>query len=78
MGVYRVNLHLTAQQMESYYAGHVQNVSALDVHGRRVQFPLTALRPFVSHNGVQGHFEILVTADHRLLSIRRLTQELAS
>lgn len=72
MSRYHVNLHLSTEQLESFYAGSVRDVSAVDIKGRRIQFPLSALRPFVSHVGVSGFFELQVTTDHRLRSIRRI------
>jgi len=39
--------------------------------GRTVRFPANRLRSFVTHEGVQGRFELIVGADNRLLELRR-------
>ena len=69
MSSYTVQLNLTADQLKQYYAGQVKYVWARDVRGVSVQFPLTALRPFVTHNGVSGLFKIRVSGENRLLGI---------
>ena len=74
MRAYRVNLNLNVDQMERFYGGGVRNVWARDVNGLRLQFPVASLRPFVSHAGVRGHFELLVDKDARLQSIRRISE----
>ncbi|WP_317928690.1 DUF2835 family protein [Halioxenophilus sp. WMMB6] len=45
----------------------VVNARALD--GRRVQFPATALRPWVDHWGVRGNFRIYFDQNNRLSRI---------
>ena len=72
MRTFQIDLHLSATQIESYYAGSVQYVWARDRRGISIQFPLTALRPFVTHSGVQGRFELQVNADNRMQNIRRI------
>ena len=66
---YVINLSLTRDQLESFYAGHVNQVWARDVRGVAIQFPLQALRPYVTHSGVRGRFRLRVTAEHRLKSL---------
>ena len=69
---YIVDICLTPRQLEAFYAGNVDQVSALDRAGRRLQFPLASLRPHVSHHGVRGAFELGTDAGNRLLYLRRL------
>ena len=68
---YIVDLFLSAEKMQSYYAGHVTQVSATDRRGVRLQFPLQSLRPFVGHSGVRGTFVLTVDRSNRLVSIKQ-------
>ena len=69
---YVVDISLTAAQLNAYYAGSVQQVSARDRRGVRLQFPLNSLRPYVGHNGVRGTFCLRVDGQNRLLSLDKL------
>ena len=40
--------------------------------GERVRFPASALRRFVSEDGVQGTFEMTVTENNKLVKFHRL------
>jgi len=68
---YIVDIHLSKAQLDAFYAGSVKQVSAIDIHGLRLQFPLSSLRPFVDYNGVRGRFVISVDGCNRLYDIRR-------
>jgi hypothetical protein len=57
--------------MRLWYEGRVQQVIATDHTGRNVQFPISILRPFITHDGVSGVFELEVDQDERLVSIKR-------
>lgn len=69
---YKVDISLSTDQLKAFYAGHVFQVSARDRSGVRLQFPLQSLRPFISHEGVSGTFQIDVTSDNKLKAIRKL------
>ncbi len=75
MKAFVVNLSLSPQKLERFYAGHVNQVWARDVNGVSLRFPLHALRPHVTHSGVQGWFRIRVSSDHRLAGIERLNPD---
>ena len=53
------SLDISATKLEAYYRGSVREVLAYSTNGRRLRFPLSLLRPFVSHSGVQGRFRII-------------------
>jgi hypothetical protein len=67
------HLNITTQELQRYYRGSVASVSVVANDGRRIQFPVSALRPFVSHDGVKGWFVMLVNANNKLIEIRRST-----
>lgn len=70
---YLVDLRLTAAQLNAYYAGSVQQVSARDRRGVRLQFPLASLRPYVGHNGIRGTFCLRVDGRNRLLGLDKIS-----
>lgn len=67
-----VVLSIPANVIHSYYNGAVREVAATTVDGRVVRFPANILRPFVTHDGVHGEFEIEFDANHRFVAIHRL------
>ena len=72
MTSYIVQIGLSADQLKRFYSGRVQYVWTRDEQGTSLQFPLQALRPFVTHDGVAGRFRVRVSAEQRLLGIERI------
>jgi hypothetical protein len=70
--LYTVSLSISPAEFERLYRGQASSVLARDVEGRTVRFPALPLRQFLTREGVHGTFVIRVTADNRLLDIRRL------
>lgn len=65
-------LKISYQEYLTYYQGAVKFVIARAHDGRKVQFPAALLRQFVTHQGVQGEFEIEFDDNFKLQSMRRL------
>ncbi len=70
----RVRLAISAEEYLDYYKGRASSVSARAVDGRRIMFPASTLRPFVTEKGVSGLFEITLNPDNRLLSFARISE----
>ena len=68
----KFDLRLTQAEYLSYYKGDVHWVQVRAHDGRRIRFPASALRPFVTAEGVDGSFEITYDDSRRLVEIRRL------
>lgn len=68
----RFRLDISPELYLSYYQGAVRSVIATGRDGRRVQFPAERLRPFVSHDGVRGEFELEFDANHKFVALRRV------
>ncbi|BFM20690.1 DUF2835 domain-containing protein [Gilvimarinus japonicus] len=66
------SLDISAAQLERYYRGRVREVLAHTIDGRRVRFPLSLLRPFVSHSGVQGWFRIVFDQSMRCERLEKI------
>lgn len=69
----RFSLNLSADRYLRHYQGHARRVSVVADDGRRIEFPATALRPFVTKDGVQGYFELQIDDKNRLQRIERLS-----
>ena len=72
MPLVRVNLNINRDEMLRWYSGGAHHVNALALDGRRVQFPVDLIRPYITHDGVQGAFEIEFSPEGKFQSIRRL------
>lgn len=66
-----VPLKIEADAYQKMYRGDAQNVVALDIEGRTIQFPAASLRPFVTREGIEGVFVIQVDETNRLIDIQR-------
>jgi hypothetical protein len=66
------DLRITRADYLSYYKGTANWVQVRARDGRRIRFPASALRPFVTEDGIQGAFEITYEENHRLVGIHRL------
>ena len=53
-----VDLDIPADDWLYYYRGSVRSVSAICRAGKRVQFPASILKKFVTRSGVRGVFQI--------------------
>lgn len=69
---YTFKLNILKQEYLSYYAGTARWVVARAFEGENVRFPASFLREFVSDDGVQGFFKMVVDQDDKLISLERL------
>lgn len=65
-------IRLSADEYLKYYRGSARNVYARDLQGRMVQFPANLLQRFVTANGIDGLFEITITAAGKLVDIQQV------
>lgn len=68
---YEVDLNIPAAELLRYYRGAASSVLVVDRFGRRIRFPASALRPFVTAAGVHGSFSLHVDDHSRLHRITR-------
>ena len=72
MRSYFVDLDIRPEELARYYGGRAGVVLAVAATGERVQFPAASLRPFVTHDGVQGACRLEVDGQRRLKRVVRL------
>ena len=68
----RFKLSIPADRILSYYQGVAKSVSVLSYDGQRIEFPAERLRPFLSHDGVMGEFELEYDDHHRFVALHKL------
>lgn len=67
-----VRLSISAHEYLLHYKGVARNVRATAVDGRSVLFPAQILQRYVSHDGIQGRFLIVFSAEGKFQTIERL------
>ena len=66
------SLNISNEQYVAYYKGQVKHVSVVCDDGRRIEFPAEHLRPFLTHDGIHGRFEIEFDRQFRFIALRRM------
>lgn len=72
MREYRFRITIPAHEYIAHYQGVARNVVVTLSSGLTVQFPSEALRPFVTHNGVQGEFLLRVDKNNKMKGLERV------
>ncbi len=68
----RFRLAISAEDYLAYYQGSAQAVVARSDDNKTVRFPASAIRKFVTHDGVFGRFEITFDENNKLIEIQRI------
>jgi len=66
------SLRITADEYLKNYKGVGVNVKVKSHDGRNLLFPANVLQKFVTHDGIQGHFEMHFDHDNKFTDIKRL------
>lgn len=67
-----LDLTINADEFERWYQGSASDVIAYAVDGRKIRFPASILRPFVSRTGIKGRFRIVFDENNRFNRIDRI------
>ncbi len=67
-----LDIALSAERMKAVYQGHANRILIRGRDGTRVSLPAHHLRPFLTHEGVYGSFELEFAEQGQLLGLRRL------
>ena len=70
--VYRFRLELTSAQCLGYYQGIIRYVLVQADTGERVQISADHFRPFISHSGLSGRFELTTTAIGKFVALKKI------
>ena len=66
----RFRLAISAERYLAYYQGSAQEVVVRSDDNKVVRFPASALRKFVTHDGIYGSFEIIFDENNKLIAIQ--------
>lgn len=67
-----IQLHISSDEFMQHYRG-IPNVRAQSIEGQQILFPASALRAFVTREGVHGTFSFQIASSGKLLTVRRLS-----
>jgi hypothetical protein len=68
----RFYLNIAPPDFLKYYNGTANTISVLSDDGRRIEFPAEHLRQFVTHQGIEGNFEIEFDQQFKIRQLRRI------
>ncbi len=54
------------------YQGAAKNVSVVAEDGRRIAFPARNIQSFLTRDGINGYFEMELTAENKFIAIKRI------
>lgn len=72
MHEYRFRISIPAHEYLAHYQGVARQVVVTLASGLNVQFPASALRAHVTHDGIQGEFVLRVDANNKLQALERV------
>ena len=67
----RFSVSLSYDEAKVFYTGSKSRIQVTALDGKTINLPWSALQPFFSTSGVQGHFIITYDCDGKLLSLVR-------
>ena len=68
----RFRIELSSKKYLRYYSGSATSVVTRSFDGRRVKFPASALRKFVTHDGISGVFELRFDQNNKMIDLVRV------
>ena len=68
----RFYLNLSYEQYLAFYQGVVKTVMVKADDGRNISFPDNNIQRYLTKTGIQGHFEMALTAQNKFIAIKRL------
>lgn len=71
---FQFSLDISRQKYLNYYAGNATTVQVHTNQGLLIQFPASALKPWVTHQGIHGFFSISFDANNKLIELTQLTK----
>lgn len=69
---FRFRLAISAEEYLAYYKGSAQVVVARSEDNKTIRFPASAIRKFVTHDGIFGRFEITFDNNNKLIGIQSI------
>jgi hypothetical protein len=70
--IYRFRLNINSDDYLRFYQAQARYVHARTVEGKGIKFPAEHLRPYVTHSGINGLFELESTDQGKFVALRRV------
>ena len=67
------SINLSYEKFLYVYKGQAKNVVTKARDGRTIQFPAEILKPYLTHNGIQGTFIIQYDENNKFKSLQRIS-----
>lgn len=68
----RFHLALPAEKYLAYYQGKARDIVVRSEDNRNIKFPASAIRNFLTHDGIFGLFEIQFDENNKLIRIKQI------
>lgn len=65
------SLSIAADQFVRYYQGSGRFVHVRGSDGRTIRFPANILQPYVTHNGIHGHFVMYYDENNKFIRLEK-------
>lgn len=69
----RFHLNLSYDQYLAVYQGFAKTVTTIADDGRRIVFPAGNIQRYLTKSGIQGYFEMELTAANKFVDIKKLS-----
>jgi len=73
MNQYLFSVRLSYDQLLPIYNGGADKIVVRDVTGRTIELPADRFKPFLTREGINGHFRLLTESSGKFYSLTRLT-----
>lgn len=71
--IFRFRLNISSDDYLRFYQAQSCFVQAQTEEGQRIKFPAEHLRPYISHSGIHGLFELESTDQGKFIALRRIS-----
>jgi len=69
---YRFHMRISREEYLQYYAGEASFIQFHSDDGKTVQFPASAIKSLITHEGINGYFLIRFDKNHKLIELKKL------
>jgi len=69
---YRFYMSLNRDKYMEYYAGQASCIRVRTEEGPTIQFPASVVKPWITHHGIDGYFQIEFDENHKLIEMKKL------
>jgi len=69
----KFSIRLSYDKYLSFYQGYAQHVVVTAYDGRKIQFPAEILKPYLTREGINGHFIIHFDNRNKYQSLEKMS-----